>query len=429
MKQIIITLSILCMGIGGWAQTNPNIARLVDEAYSIEGSNVKYFCSYDGYYHEIVNLFLQPDPEKKSPLFANDSIRHLTDSIIRLHNQAARPIYDAIRKTCQSLAQNAVESHLWEYHHNGTDSIKYAIFVQKGNNSVPKGVSKYALNDFFHTDLSYYHTLVSQEARKLVSQESLKYEYYTWERKNRQDYPNGYWPLKGWGQLDYCYDVDTVMGEIKHFDKEGYRSMIENLLNNTMQVTSRPLYFSHDSICPISPNDINMVFYVRPASQKGKYDEKTKQWTITTIRPQSESHGILYTMHSKELADSLLQQIISSTKSYLKEHPHIRYKFYPKVRYEEALSPVFTGENGTGAVEDYRIFVHHDQRGEYHILTFDTKGELWIPLAWPELKTWKNGEATYYSRKMSELELTIYTRNREQEKSIKLCSGNYSRIK
>jgi hypothetical protein len=31
MKQIIITLSILCMGIGGWAQTNPKIARLVDE--------------------------------------------------------------------------------------------------------------------------------------------------------------------------------------------------------------------------------------------------------------------------------------------------------------------------------------------------------------------------------------------------------------
>ena len=124
---------------------------------------------------------------------------------------------------------------------------------------------------------------------------------------------------------------------------------------------------------------------------------------------------MLYTTHSKELADSLLQQIVLTTKAYLKKHPHIRHKFHPKVRYEEKLCPVFSGENGSGAVEDYRIFVHRDQNNEYHILTFDTKGELWIPLEWPELKTWKNGEATYYSRKMSKTEFSIYTRSREKE--------------
>ena len=404
MKQIIITLSILCMGIGGWAQTNPKIARLVDEAYSIEGSHVKFFCGYNGTYYESVNLFLQPNPEKLVPYFANDSVTHLTDSLKHLENQAAQRIYHAIRKTCQSLAQDAAKTSMWEYHYKGIDSIKYAILLKTGDCISPSDYSEFHKRDLYDTDLKNFHTLAGKE--------SLKYEYHPWRWKEEEAYRQGNWPLKGWGQLDYRYAVDTVRGEVEYFDKKDYGRRIEAVLNQARDVSSRTIHLSHDSICSF-PHDL--VFCVYSPHGVGKYDEKTKQRNVTLLHHQSESHGILYTMHSKEQADSLLQQIISTTKSYLKEHPHIKYKFYPKARYEEALSPVFTGENGTGAVEDYRIFVHHDQRGEYHILTFDTKGELWIPLAWPELKTWKNGEATYYSRKMSELELTIYTRSRWRE--------------
>ena len=250
----------------------------------------------------------------------------------------------------------------------------------------------------------------------LTGQEALKYEYNPiMPIKDSQQYEHEDWPLKGQGQLDYRYDVDTVRGEIEPFDKKDYSKRIDKLFSNVPNVTSRSIHLSHDSITSFSPNTNMMAFYVHAPYQRGDYDEQTHRWVTRRLRPTSESKGMLYTTHSKELADSLLQQIVLTTKAYLKKHPHIRHKFHPKVRYEEKLCPVFSGENGSGAVEDYRIFVHRDQNNEYHILTFDTKGELWIPLEWPELKTWKNGEATYYSRKMSETEFSIYTRSREKE--------------
>ena len=114
MKRVNIILTTLWLALSLQAQTNPKIASLVDKAYSIEGSHVTYLCGYNGTYYESVTIFLESNPDARSIKFANDSITQLTDSIIRLNNQAARPVYDAIRKTCRSLAQDADESNMWE---------------------------------------------------------------------------------------------------------------------------------------------------------------------------------------------------------------------------------------------------------------------------------------------------------------------------
>lgn len=406
MKRIIIIFTTLWLALGMQAQTNPKIASLVDKAYSIEGSHVTYLCGYNGTYYESVTIFLESNPDARSIKFANDSIAQLTTSIQHLETQAARPIYDAICQTCRSLAQDADESNMWEYHRDGIDSIKYAIMLKKGESlfSINKGSWKMIVDTY---QQPLFPTLSGQEA--------LKYEYCSSLISDQKHYELRDWPLNGMGQFDYRYDVDTVRGEIEPFDKKDYRGRIDQLLGNVANVTSRTIHLSHDSITSFSPNTNMMAFYVHAPYQKGDYDEQTHRWVTRRLRPTSESKGTLYTTHSKELADSLLHEIVLTTKAYLKEHPHIRHKFYPKVRYEEKLCSVFSGENGSGAVEDYRIFVHRDHNNEYHILTFDTKGELWIPLEWPELKTWKNGEATYYSRKMSGLEYSTYTRSREKE--------------
>jgi len=404
MKRVIIILTAIWFTLNLQAQTNPKIAGLVDYACSVEGSHVKYFCGYNGTYYESVYLFLEPRFDKFVPNFANDSITHLTDSLKQLELKAGRPIYNAIRRTCQSLSRDAEESYMWESHLNGKDSIKYTILLKKGDIISPNSISNTTHRELYDSNLRNFHTLVGKE--------SLKFEFGSYYRYKEPTFPEGERPLDGWGQLDYRYAVDTVRGEIEHFDKKGYRIRIEKLLSNTNHLTSRPIYLSHDSTY-LSVGD--MVYFVNSPHGVGKYNEQKKDWDVKYLRPQSETEGIIYTTHSKEVADSMLHLIVSSTKAYLKEHPHIRYKFYPKARYEETLSPVFTGENGTGAVEDYRIFVHRDQNNEYHILAFDTKGELWIPLEWPELKSWKNGQASYYSRKMSKLDLTVYTRSRDME--------------
>ena len=408
MKRVNIIFTTLWLALSLQAQTNPKIASLVDKAYSIEGSHVTYLCGYDGTYYESVTIFIQPRPGVRIFKFDNDSITQLTTSIQRLETQAARPIYDAICQTCRSLAQDADESNMWEYHRDGIDSIKYAIMLKQGKSLFPINYDKGSWRMIVDSYTGMFSSTLS-------GREALKYEYSSSPTPNPKHYELRDWPLNGVGQLDYRYDVDTVRGEIEPFDKKDYRRRIDQLLGNVANVTSRTIHLSHDSIISFSPSTNMMAFYVNAPYQRGDYDEQTHRWVTRRLRPTSESKGILYTTHSKELADSLLHEIVLTTKAYLKKHPHIRHKFYPKVRYEEKLCPVFSGENGSGAVEDYRIFVHHDQNNEYHILTFDTKGELWIPLEWPELKTWKNGEATYYSRKMSGLEVSIYTRSREKE--------------
>ena len=41
--------------------------------------------------------------------------------------------------------------------------------------------------------------------------------------------------------------------------------------------------------------------------------------------------------------------------------------------------------------EDYTIYIHN-YRDEYNLLVLDTKGDLWLPVEWPSMKSWKNGK-------------------------------------
>lgn len=408
MKKISIISIVTWLALSIQAQTNPHIASLVDFVYSIEGSNATYLRGYNGTYYENVTIYLQSAPNllSRSFKYSNDSIAQLDRNRTRLQIQVARPIYDAIRETCHSLARNAENSNMWEYHHNGTDSIKYDIMLREGENISP--------NNLTINNMGWYPTGFSIiKFPRLNGLEALQYEYIPEFGENPQRYEDGRWPLQGWGLFNYHYTAQEREG-IEHFDKKEYSRMIDQLLSNADCTTSRPIHLSHEANCSFSPNLNNMAFFVDSPYERGDYDPQTHRWIKKRGRPQSESLGVLYTTHSKEVADSLLQQIIQITESYLKEHPHIRYEFSPKVRYEDALSTVFTGENGSGAVEDYRIFVHRDQNDEYHILTFDTKGELWIPLTWPDLKSWENGNATYYSPPRSEVALSWYTGSRER---------------
>ena len=142
MKRVSFIFVILSLALGLQAQTNPKIASLVDKVYSIEGSHVTFVCAYNGTYYESVTVFVESNPDARSFKFANDSITQLTDSLRHLKNQAARPVYDAVRKTCRSLAPDAEQSNLWEYHHDGTDSIKYAIMLKNGKSLYHKVVIK-----------------------------------------------------------------------------------------------------------------------------------------------------------------------------------------------------------------------------------------------------------------------------------------------
>ena len=112
MKRVSFIFVILSLALGLQAQTNPKIASLVDKVYSIEGSHVTFVCAYNGTYYESVTVFVESNPDARSFKFANDSITQLTDSLRHLKNQAARPVYDAVRKTCRSLAPDAEQSNL-----------------------------------------------------------------------------------------------------------------------------------------------------------------------------------------------------------------------------------------------------------------------------------------------------------------------------
>ena len=54
----------------------------------------------------------------------------------------------------------------------------------------------------------------------------------------------------------------------------------------------------------------------------------------------------------------------------------------------------FVMNQNTHLHEDISLFIHNC-RDDYNLLVLDTKGDMWLPVEWPSMKSWKNGEVVY----------------------------------
>ena len=314
--------------------------------------------SYDGMHHKQVN--------------------------IQCDDKQNRLVLDNIMNTCKSLAclVDTPNSNMWEYHHDGRDSVQYSIALGK----VPQGGKLRMANN--GNSVLYEGT-----------PEIVQFFYYGVSDSLaaiRRD-------MGGHSNFSYFFTPDSVRSDIHELlDKKAFAQCVKSILRQK-GIESRDIYIRHDADCPVKVSWDNMIY--------------TREHKPTPSR--SETKGIIYTLHSKAQMLDVLRQLSTTIWSYLDRHPYVFYDFTPDVyvpdeRRFSSMETYFTMYQYTPLYEEYTILVHHCKQ-TYHILLLDVTGDLWLPNEWVLMKSWKNGEATYDKQAQASAEqLTgpkIMTRN------------------
>ena len=116
-----------------------------------------------------------------------------------------------------------------------------------------------------------------------------------------------------------------------------------------------------------------------------------------------ETNGTLYIIPSdqKGFAEQVLKDIDATTLKYILLHPEQTYEykyntFFNSINYmprwgQEMLRTTTLNKDG---IQNF-VYIGADEKG-YYFLLLDTKGSLWFPKEFSSLKSFVNGEKTYY---------------------------------
>ena len=374
MKRIAFALCAISISLSTTAQGtlqerlqgNPKIDSLVKDLSALRGSiDVIYY--FDGKYHKAVSFLctlrndVQPTPPTGDP--KTDAQNRMNYELLQRNKELDSLVYEAVRNTCKALTDEAKESYCWEYHHNGVDSVRYAI-----------AIGEYQNGDKLMTyqrqrQVEYYN-----------APELLSFFYNTDPHNDGNP-----WRQKGWGNFRYEYAPDSEvipMKDIVPFDKESYTQAILPILKQE-GITSRQFYVYHDSTYTI----------VRKGFTEG--DFVLRQQIEKPKQTKSETRGTVYTLHSKAQAYEVLEQIVKATWNYLDENPGFWFDFRPNNGFRDRqLNELFDGTNRTRIHDFYQIYLHTNGE-EYNIMIVEGEGNMMIPTEWAVVKSWKNGKVTY----------------------------------
>ena len=358
-------------------QGNPKIDSLTSEVKALGGNpRVSYY--FDGKFHKTVDIICdlmkdyQPTPPTGNPKM--DAQIHLLDSIRKERSDRNNRIYNAIRNTCKALTDEATESYTWEYHRNGVDSVRYTI-----------ALGEYQGGDTLKT---WQH---DREVQYHGAPEIITFRCNPWEDKS-----GGPGAINGFGDFRYVYTPDSVGLEWKDmvpFNKQAYTALIQPIMKQK-GITTRQFYIYCDST--YTPKEIKW---------KDDDDFVIQEMSLTPLQPKSENRGTVYTMQSKELADSVLSQLIQATWEFLNENDNLFHiRFHPHNTYGiTGMNRLFESEDLYRVLKFYRIYLHSDGDKEFNIVVVEGTGDMMIPMEWLIMKSWKNGKIVYDKKRMKNL--------------------------
>ena len=368
---ILISLCTTAQGtIQQRLKSNPKIDSLVSEMEAL-GRNVHVSYYYDGRLHKTIMTGcglmkdFQPTPPTGDP--KRDSLMHKQDSVRQMETLRLKRAYDAMRRTCQQLTDEAKESYSWEYHRGGVDSVRYTI-----------ALGEYVNGDTMQTyrrnrDVFYYN-----------APEIITFGYNPVPGSDVSP-----WRQKGYATFRYEYTPDSVSKMIAPFDKEAYKRLLQPILKQK-GFTTRQFYVYHDSTFTIEKKDWNNEEFVIRSN------------TISPRQLKSETWGTVYTLGSSAQADTVLSQIKQATWAFLNEHPGMEFSFNPTSEYHSStLENIFHTFDYKRVPSSFYIYVHRSPipssttDSEHHIVIIESKGDMMVPMEWQILKSWKNGKAVY----------------------------------
>ncbi|SNU05722.1 hypothetical protein SAMN06298211_11626 [Prevotellaceae bacterium MN60] len=363
-------------------QGNPKIDSLISEvkALGIEtlGGTPRVTYYFDGKFHKKVDITCQlmndyqPTPPTGNP--QKDAQNHLVDSVRKERSDRSNRIYDAIRNTCKALTDEATESYTWEYHRNGVDSVRYTI-----------ALGEYQGGDTLKT---WQH---NREVQYHGAPEIITFRYDPLKNNN-----GGPWMPTGFGYFSYEFTPDSVgikREDRVSFNKQAYTALIQPIMKQK-GITTRQFYIYCDST--YTPKDMKW---------KDDDDFAIYEKSLDPLQPKSENRGTVYTMQSKELADSVLSQLIQATWEFLNENSNlVFFHFHPHNTYGvTGINTLFQSEDYHRVLNFYRIYLHSDGDKEFNIVVVEGTGDMMIPMEWLIMKSWKNGKIVYDKKRMKNI--------------------------
>ena len=290
-------------------------------------------------------------------------IVHQYDSINHLRRQHLTQALDSIPTTFARLGKDASESYLYEYHKDGTDTIKYSLAFRRDDG---------ALRTYRYNNSVYFNN----------AGEVALFDY------TRRDDSDG-WGATDWGYYSHLYTIpNDTWDDMQPFDHAAFEALIAPKLKDAKKLKGAkayPVYWRHDEGFndDVGSNG-NLVGKTVRQSDYGH----NSHYGLTT--------GTLYFIpiqHEAE-AKALYRQIDSLAHSYVDSHPeqYYTYTFSSDFRYGN-LRDMLRGQDMKGDAS-YEVKALADDTG-FYILSINTNGELWIPRDWPRLKSYVNGEMVY----------------------------------
>ena len=373
MKKIFTIILLASVAIAARSQqSNPQLHQLEqfiqEQGYAV--SHTQSTGTERGISHQwsaLLNAYIIHPQSAIDSTMSEAALRrivHQYDSINHLRRQHLTQALDSIRTTFACLGKDASESYLYEYHKDGTDTIKYSLAFRRDDG---------ALRTYRYNNSVYFNN----------AGEVALFDY---TRSNDSDG----WGATDWGYYSHLYTIgnDISWDDMQPFDHAAFEALIAPKLKDAKKLKGAkayPVYWRHDEGFndDVGPNG-NLVGKTVRQSDYGH----NSHYGLTT--------GTLYFIPIQREAEAkaLYRQIDSLAHSYVDSHPeqYYTYTFSSDFRYGN-LRDMVLGQDFKDD-SNYSLKALADDTG-FYILSINTKGELWIPRDWPRLKSYVNGERVY----------------------------------
>ena len=356
MKKTFLTALVAFFCVTAQAQINPKMQALFEQLKELEeppritktgGAGDLVRLNYSAH------LYYSPEMFSGGDSLTLDSL--LQDERGKLKRQLS-----AIRHTLDQLQEEAQESYHYEYHQGGNDTIIYSMNLCQDTTRVLKYQSDN--HTMFHSD------------------EILWFSYQP------------YLPKKGFtGNLSYHVRVpdaslDTVPYTLTALTDDIARLFKQNRIKPRKGIWQHDKAYS-DSIWEKNRKDGNYDDFIRLISYDGYSREGVTEATIYTVPRDKEqlAHQLFHSL------DSLAQKITNRQQDF-----HFRYN-YKTTLYDDRLwgSILNCYTEQKSQRECYSVDMAFDDFG-FHFIIAQTRGVEWVPRNWPSIKTFINGEKTYF---------------------------------
>lgn len=349
MKKTFLTALAALFCVAAQAQVNPMMQALLDQLKEL--GETPHITKSGGVGDPVrlnYSVYLYYSPEMFPGL---DSLG--TDSALHVEREKLKRQVAAIRHTLDQLQEEAQESYHYEYHH-GNDTIIYSMNLCHDTAQVAKFQSDH--HTWFHSD------------------EYLNFSY------------EPYLPKKGYtGSLSYTVRVPDASLDTVPYTLSALTDDIARLFKQH-RINPRKAAWRHDEAYSDSVWKQRSKDFISMYSSDGYSREGVTEATIYTVpRDKEQLAGQLF-----HAFDSLAQKITNYRQDF-----YFMYNYrtgFPDLRWGCILSCYTVHDNQPGC---YSVDVEYDEHG-FHFLVAQTRGVQWVPQNWPSIKSFVNGEKTYF---------------------------------